>query len=463
MDNDKIEQAAVYAAAGAVGLVGSVLLTRFAINKVFDWATNVIMTDTYDESLLEFYSASRRMGAQKIMETNLRAEEGQAIDRPLGSPKKMPGFADFMFNAVQLCRRPTPLDTKIDLRAVIGPKAKRPLQLDIPIVIAPMAYGEAMAASAKIAMAKGATIGGAAINTGEGPFLPEERQYAKRYIRQYNRGTWGKEDEVLKKSDAIEIQIGQGAIAGTGHKIKADLIDRNLRKLMNLAPNQDAVIQARQEHTATPEDLAKFLDYLRRLTSGAPIGAKIAAGMDIEGDIDFLLQAGVDFITLDGAQAASKGSSPILQDDFGIPTLYALCRASRHLEKRKARDKVTLLVGGGLFTPGDFLKAIALGANVVCIGSAALFAVSHTQVLKAMPFEPPTQAVWYTGKYSHKFNAAEGAKSLGNFLKSCAEEMAQGIQGLGKTSLKELGPEDLCGLTPHACEVAGVRPAWKSV
>ena len=124
--------------------------------------------------------------------------------------------------------------------------------------------------------------------------------------------------------------------------------------------------------------------------------------------------------------------------------------------------KISLLIGGGLFTPGDFLKAIALGADAVCIGTAALFAVTHTQALKAMPFEPPTQVVWYNGKYSYKFSAEEGGKALGKYLKSCAEEMAHGIQGLGKTSLKEVNAEDLCGLTTHICEVAGVMPAWKN-
>lgn len=459
--DDAFKDIALFATAGVTGLLGSVVLARLAINKVFDWATSVIMTDVYDENLVEFYSAGRRMGAQNIMETNLRSEKGQALARPLGTPKKMPGFQDLMFNMAQLHRRVTPPDTKVDISVTIGPNAKRPLKVDIPILISAMAYGEALSARAKIALAKGATMAGAAINAGEGPFLPEERKAAKYYIHQYNRGSWGKEDEVLKQADAIEIQIGQGAIAGVGHSIRANEIDAHLRKKMGLVPGQDAIVHARQKHTATPEEFAQFVDYLRGLTNGAPIGAKIGAGMDIEKDLDFLIEAGVDFVAIDGAQAATKGSSTILQDDFGIPTLYALCRAVRHLIKRKAKGKVSLIVGGGLFTPGDFLKAIALGADAVYIGTAALFAVTHTQTLHALPFEPPTQAVWYTGKYSHKFSASEGGKALGKYLKASAEEMVHGIQGLGKSSLTQLCKEDLCGLSNHVCEVAQVKPAWQ--
>ncbi|MBS3949863.1 MAG: FMN-binding glutamate synthase family protein [Peptococcaceae bacterium] len=460
MINKDLRDLVLFAGAGTLGVLGSIFLARLAFNKVFDWATGIIMTDVYDENLMEFYSAGTRMGAQNILETNLRSEKGQAITRPLGSPRKFLGFNDLMFNMAQLHRLVTPPSTKIDITVTIGPQAKRPLRIGIPIIIAPMAYGEALSAAAKIALAKGASTGKAAINSGEGPFLPEERQHAKFYIQQYNRGTWAKEDEVLKKADAIEIQIGQGAIGGVGHSIKAEEIDRNLRSKMQLQRGQDAIVHARQQHTATPVEFAKFIDYLRKVTGGVPIGAKIAAGMDIELDLDFLIESGVDFVTIDGAQAATKGSTPILQDDFGIPTIYALCRATRHLQKHKARGKITLLVGGGLFTPGDFLKAIALGADAVCIGTAALFAVTHTQTLTALPFEPPTQVVWYNGKYSHKFSAEEGGKALGQYLKSCAEEMVHGIQGLGKTSLKELDHEDLCGLTSHICEVARVKPGW---
>lgn len=460
--DDKLRSIALSVGGVLVGAAGALLLTRIALGQIFRWATTRIMTDDYDENLAEFYSAGRRMGVQNIMETNLRAEKAQALARPLGSPKKMPAFDDLMFNMAQLHRRVTPTDAKIDLSVTIGPSAKKPLKVLNPILIAPMAYGEALAEGAKVALARGASMAGSAINSGEGPILPSERRAASRYIIQYNRGSWAKDPEVLRQADAIEVQIGQGAITGVGHSIRSEEIDARLRKQMGLQKGQDAIIHARQQHTATPKEFGMFLDSLRELTGGVPMGAKIGAGMDIEQDIEFLVKSGVDFITIDGAQAATKGSAPILQDDFGLPTLFALCRSVRQLEHLKVRGKVTLIVGGGLFTPGHFLKAVALGADAVYIGTAALFAVTHTQTLKSLPYEPPTQSVWYKGKYAQKFNVEEGSKAMGTFLKASAEEMAAGVMALGKTSLKEVNRDDLYGLTPTICELTGVKPAWKA-
>lgn len=443
-----------------LGGVGAVWLTRAVVRQVAKWTLTRIMTDDYAENMAEFYSASRRMGVQNIMETNLRAETGTALARPMGSPRAMPDFTALMFNVAQLTTLPTPREVFIDLSTVIGPQAARPLKLKSPILVSAMAYGEALSAKVKIALAKGVTLAGGAINSGEGPFLPAERRAAKHYIMQYNRASWGKEREALKQADAIEIQIGQGAMGGVGHCISPGEIDAPLYKALKIPRGQAAVIAARQKHTASPEEFGDFVDRLRALTSGVPIGAKIAAGMDIESDITFLVKSGVDFITIDGAQAATKGSAPILQDDFGLPTVVALCRAVGQLERLRARERVSLIVGGGLFTPGDFLKALALGADAVYIGTAALFAVTHTQTLKALPYEPPTEVVWYTGRYAAQFNVEKGAQHLANFLLACQDEMAQGVQALGKVSLSQVCGDDLAGLTPHICEITNVRPAW---
>src|SRR5690606_6921741 len=135
---------------------------------------------------------------------------------------------------------------------------------------------------------------------------------------------------------------------------------------------------------------------------------KIGAGGKIEEDIDHLLEMGVDYIAIDGGQASTHAGAPILADDFGIPTMHAAVRAVNHLQKRKMKDQVSLIVSGGLLVPGHFLKVLALGADAVYLGSAILFAVAHSQVLNALPFEPPTQAVWNDGKFSSQFNTEEG-------------------------------------------------------
>lgn len=456
-----IKTLAVLAGGTLAGSAGALILARFAAGTLIRWSATRLMTDDYAENMAEFYSASRRVGLQNILETNLRAEEGQTPERPLGSPRVMPAFDELMFNMAQLYILPTPTDTRIDLSVVIGPQAKKPLKVLNPIIIAAMAYGESLSATAKIALAKGATLAGSAINSGGGPILPAERRAARHYIIQYNKGSWAKEPAVFKQGDAIEIQIGQGAFGSVGHYIKPEMMDLKLSQQMGVQFGQKAIIHARQKYTSTPREFAGLLDQLREIAGGAPVGAKIGAGGNIEQDIEFMVKSGVDFISVDGAQAGSKGSPPILQDDFGLPTIFALCRAVKKLELLQARGKVTLIISGGLFTPGHFLKALALGADAVQIGTAALLAMTHTQTLKSLPFEPPTQSVWYKGKYAHKFNLKKGAAAMEKFLNATVEEMGLGIMALGKTSLREVSREDLVGLTPAICEITGVKPAWK--
>jgi glutamate synthase domain-containing protein 2 len=206
----------------------------------------------------------------------------------------------------------------------------------------------------------------------------------------------------------------------------------------------------------TDRGLKSLVDQLKSITEGVPIGAKIAAGKFLEKDMQILVEAGVDFITVDGAEAGTKNTPPILEDDFGLPLFWALCRAGSFIEKNNLKNKVSLLVSGGLSTPGDFLKAIALGADGVYIGSIALFAMAHTQVLKAMPWEPPPEVVFFKGKYQHKLNVEDSANNLAKFLRSCQEEMQEGLRALGKTSITELNKDDLFALDQLTAETAGI-------
>lgn len=162
------------------------------------------------------------------------------------------------------------------------------------------------------------------------------------------------------------------------------------------------------------EDLKTLVDYLRNVTDGVPIGVKLCAGQKLEKDIESCIQAEVDFISIDGGQAGTKGSPPILEDDFGLPTIYALSRTVQYLEKRKVKDNISLLIGGGFFSPGDCLKALALGADAVYMATAPLWAMTHTQVTKAVPFEPPTQLIYYSGTLTDKFNEEEATHYLEN-------------------------------------------------
>lgn len=432
---------------------------RFAASMVRD-AIKIAMTDAYDENILEFISAARRYGIQEIGEANLRAQGGKTILRPLGSPRKMPDFDDIVFDIAQLRRLPTMLFTKIDTKMTIGKHTAKPIICDIPIIVSGMAYGEALSENAKVALAKGAAMAGTASVTGEGPWLESERRAAKSLILQYNRGTWNKEPEKLRRADGIEIQLGQGALGGIGHVLASNNIDKHLRKQFGIPPGKAAIAQSRQPGVNSPEDFYRLVQRLKDITEGVPIGVKMGAGINLETDLSLLVECGVDFISLDGARAATKGAPPITSDDFGLPAVIALSRAVDFLNRSGYRDRVALLIGGKIRNPGEMLKAIALGADGVYIGSAALFAVAHTQVLNSMPLEPPTQSVWYDGKRKNKFDAEEGAKSLSNFLISCKLELEEGIRALGRMGIYEVCRDDMAALTTQIADITGLPLAY---
>lgn len=432
-----------YIAGGVAGLLGMGWAVRKGIDVVHDSIGKVLMTDLYDENMLELFSAATRVGPQIIMEANLKAEEGTSIDRPLGPPKKFPSLENIMFSIGQMHHMPTPFEQPVDCSVVIGKKAKKPFRIGLPIMVAPMAYGVALSKEAKIALAQGATIANTAFCTGEGPYLEEERKYAKTYIYQYHRGCWDKTPEILANCEAIEIQLGQGAIGGVGHRLESKKMDEKLRKAFKLDKGQDAVAHSRQPEVTTPKDMEKLVAKLKRLSGGVPIGVKMGAGKYLEADLDWVCSSGVDYVVLEGAEAGSKGSAPILQDDFGVPTVFAISRGAEWLYKNNFNKEVSLIACGKIRTPGEVLKAIALGADACYMGAILLFAMTHTQVLNALPFEPPTQVVWYDGKHADKFDSKLGAKYLSNFLKASRIEIDEGLRGLGKIEISEVNRSDI--------------------
>nr|WP_315988661.1 FMN-binding glutamate synthase family protein [Desulforamulus aquiferis] len=264
----------------------------------------------------------------------------------------------------------------------------------------------------------------------------------------------------LKQSDAIEIQFGQGANAGAGKTLKAENMNEKLRSRLGLQRGQDAVIHNRLEGIESEQDLKALIGKLREVTNGVPIGVKIGAGKYLEDDLRIIVQAGADFVSVDGAEAGTHGSLPTLEDDFGVPTAIAAARAGNFWEHNNLKGRVSLLVGGGISTPGDCLKIMALGADAVYLGTAILYATTHTQVLKVVPFEPPTQLAWQEGKYSGKFDINKGAKSLARFLRSTVYEMEEAVKALGKSSVGEVSKEDIFSLDKDMAELSGIAFAF---
>jgi glutamate synthase domain-containing protein 2 len=209
---------------------------------------------------------------------------------------------------------------------------------------------------------------------------------------------------------------------------------------------------------SSPRDI---IDLVNKLKSehDVPVGVKIAASDFIEQDLQVIADTQADFIVIDGAEGGTAVAPPTLEDDVGLPTLYGLVRTVDWLEEHRIRDRFSIIAAGGLCTPGHFLKALAVGADAVYIGTIAVLAAVHTQVAKVIPEAVPAQLVLYDGKYTDKLDAKQVATSLANFLNSCTEEIKLALQALGKKSVSELSREDLVTTNKDLAEFMNIRYA----
>lgn len=434
---------------------------RSIVNETVDKALTRIVRDQYTENLFEMVPVTGKVGPVSMAETAMRATQGAAPSRPLGSPVHFSPWEKLIFSPVHLTRLPTPEEVGIETATVIGPAARHPLTLSIPIVIAAMSFGGALSKRAKIALAKAASQIGTATNTGEAGLLEEEREAADLLIGQFNRGGWMNRPEQYRRLDAVEIQLGQGAQGSTSQRTAAHNIGEDYRRVFGLAEGQSAVIHSRLPGVDRPEDFVALVQRLRAET-GVPVGLKIAATHHLEEEMQIALEAGVDFITIDGAEGGTHGGSPTLQDDVGLPTLFAVSRAADVLAQKRVRGRVSLLAAGGLITPGQMLKALALGADAVYVGTAPLFAMVSDQMVEALPFEPPTSLVIYTGKLTDQLDVDKGAHNVVRFLHACMHEMESVVQSLGKTAVADVGKSDLTALDPFVAWATGVSWGWVS-
>lgn len=435
---------------------GALILWRPGFNLWIDAVIKRLLKDPYPENIGEMYNVFRKVGLQNVLESDLRATYGEPIERPFGTSRHFSPWDKLLFNPVYLSRKPTIESVDIDTKVVIGPVAKRPLHLNMPITIAGMAYGTVLSLNAKVALAKAADLVDTATSTGAGAFLPEERKHAKRLIMQYHRGFWAKEEEVLRLANAIEIQLGYGAYGSAPQVWKYEDLSPEFQDYMHLKPSQNLVEEAVLASARDGNELKRLVDYLRQLANGVPIGVKFGATGNLEQELEIMLNAGIDFISLAGAEAGIHYSPGILADDVGLPTLPALCRTVAFVQKKGMKDKVSIIISGGLVTPGQMLKCLALGADAVAVGTIALIALAHTQITKVLPWEPLSDLLYDTGKSKQKLNVDQAAKHLANFLKSCDAEFKMALRCMGWSSLKQLTGSDLCAISEEVAKITGV-------
>lgn len=389
-----------------------------------------------------------------------RAKTGEALYQPEGSTRKnFMDFRDLVFIPAQLSKFPLLEQDPVDTNIVIGPMAKKPLALPIPLMITGMGYGVSISKNAKLALCRASKSVNTALNSGESGFADWERSISPKYIVQYNRAKWGNNPQDLKKADAIEFRIGQGASASHGYTIKSSEMDYNFKNHLGVNHNQDAVMPNRFENIKNIDEMKSEVDYLKDLTKGVPIGVKISAG-NIEEDIDAAIYCGFDFITIDGGEGGTSSSLEMTINNFGIPLVIGISKASRYLEKKGMKDKISLIAAGGAHSPGDFLKVMALGADAVYIGQPLLLSMVYHQAHKMEIGKNPVEMFLYGGNESDKLDIDEGAKGVSNFINASMAEIITASRCLGKNDLKQINKDDLRSLKEEVFKATGVKMAY---
>jgi len=363
-------------------------------------------------------------------------------------------FDDLVFVPAQLAKKPVDyFKEEISSKTVIGKRSKKQIELETPIIIGAMSFG-AVSREAKIALAKTSTLAGTIENTGEGGMLPEEREFSKYLIIQYSTGRFGITEEILKKADAIEIKIGQGAKPGMGGLLPAEKVTEEIAKIRNVQIGKDIHSPAYHPDIKNIEDLRKKINWLRDLTGGVPIIIKLAAG-DVENDVKLAVKANPDIIAIDGIEGGTGAAPEVMLDEVGIPTLAALVKARKVLDRIGAKQE--LWIGGGLRKGGDFAKALALGADAVFVATSLLAAMGCTYCRLCYLGKCPKGITTQDPNLRKNLNVEEAAQKVASYIKNCTEEIKMIAGACGENDIHRLNKSHLRGLNPDIVEITKVK------
>ena len=291
----------------------------------------------------------------------------------MGVPRKdLPHWDDIQILPAQMARKPLLDEMPVATSVTIGPRAEKPLQLNIPLFVSDMSFG-ALSEEAKIALSRGAEMAGTGICSGEGGMLAEEQVENARYFYELASAQFGWRPELVEQVQAFHFKGGQGAKTGTGGHLPGDKVQGKIAEVRGLEPGQSAISPATFPDLHTPADFRKIADEVRERSGGIPIGFKLSAN-HIEDEIDFALEASADYIILDGRGGGTGAAPLIFRDHISVPTIPALARARAYLDA-KTGSEVTLVITGGLRVAEDFAKAMALGADAIAVSNSAMQAV----------------------------------------------------------------------------------------
>ncbi|WP_376691255.1 glutamate synthase-related protein [Wenzhouxiangella sp. EGI_FJ10409] len=372
----------------------------------------------------------------------------------MGVPRsELPDWNDIQILTAQLARKPLEEEAVVDTRLVIGPKAERPLELDIPLFVSDMSFG-ALSPEAKIALARGAEMAGTGICSGEGGSMDEEREANSRYLLELASAMFGWRESLLDEVRAFHFKGGQAAKTGTGGHLPGSKVTDKIAETRGIEAGKDAVSPATFEELRSARDFRRFGDRVRERSGGIPVGFKLSAN-HIEDDIDFALDAGADYIILDGRGGGTGAAPAIFRDHISVPTIPALARARRHMDKRCGRD-VTLIVTGGLRTPEDFAKAIALGADGVALANSAIQAIGCVAARICHTNRCPSGVATQDPKLRKRLKVDQGAERLARFFDASVHLMAMLARACGHSAIADFSPADLTTFKRDMARLSGV-------
>ena len=337
---------------------------------------------------------------------------------------------------------------------VIGPNAKKPLKLAIPLFVSDMSFG-ALSEEAKVALARGAELAGTGICSGEGGMLPEEQEANRRYFYELASSRFGYSMDKVKRCQAFHFKVVQGAKTGTGGHLPGDKVKGKIALVRGLKEGQPAVSPARFPDWTELGPIKDFARQVREETGGIPIGYKLSA-QHIEADIDAALEIGVDYIILDG-RGGGTGAAPLLfRDNISVPTIPALARARRHLDSSGRKD-VTLVITGGLRIPADFAKALALGADAIAVSNSALQAIGCIGMRACHTNNCPVGIATQKENLRKRLIIEESAQRLANFFKASVELVQVMARACGHRHLNEFNSNDLTTWKKDMADLTGIN------
>ena len=371
----------------------------------------------------------------------------------------LPKWEDIQFLPAQLAARPLLDEEKVITKVVIGPRAKKPLELDIPLFVSDMSFG-ALSKEAKIALAMGAELAGTGICSGEGGMLPDEQANNSRYFYELASGKFGFSWDKVMKSQAFHFKGGQGAKTGTGGHLPGNKVTEDIAAVRGLKVGETAISPAAFPDLFTAEDFAKMANEVREKTGGIPIGFKIAAS-HIEADIDFALKVGVDYIILDGRGGGTGSAPTILRNNINVPTIPALARARRHLDSIGAKD-ITLVVTGGLRVAEDFAKAMMLGADAIAVSNSALQAIGCLGMRACNTNNCPVGIATQKNHLRQRLIIEASAQQLKNFFEATSELIKVVARSCGHDNVAKFNHHDLSTFNYDMHRLTGIRYAGVS-